>query len=98
MIVIPERWVDMSGNILEQIKSDLDSFVGKKVRLKANQGRRKIIEKEGILEKTYPKVFVVKVDEDQTPRRISYSYADVLTETVEVKIKENNMKIGCISV
>ncbi|TDX51288.1 Veg family protein [Orenia marismortui] len=88
----------MSDNILKQIKSDLDSFVGKKVRLKANQGRRKIIEKEGILEQTYPKVFVVKVDEDQTPRRISYSYADVLTETVEVKIKENNMKIGCISV
>ncbi|PRX26462.1 uncharacterized protein Veg [Orenia metallireducens] len=88
----------MSDNILGQIKSDLDSFVGKKVRLKANQGRRKIIEKEGILEQTYPKVFVVKVDEDQTPRRISYSYADVLTETVEVKIKDNNMKIGCISV
>ncbi|WP_027339758.1 Veg family protein [Halonatronum saccharophilum] len=87
----------MSDNILGQIKSDLDSFVGKEVRLKANQGRRKIIEKEGILEKTYPKVFVVKVNDNQTPQRISYSYADVLTETVEVKIKENNMKIGCIS-
>ena len=87
----------MSDNILGQIKSDLDSFVGKEVKLKANQGRRKIIEKEGVLEKTYPKVFVVKVNDNQNPQRISYSYADVLTETVEVKIKENNMKIGCIS-
>ena len=88
----------MADNILTQIKSDLDSFVGKEVRLKANQGRRKIIEKDGVLEKTYPKVFVVKLNEDQTPRRVSYSYADILTETVEVKIKDNNMKIGCISV
>ncbi|MCK8826720.1 Veg family protein [Natroniella acetigena] len=88
----------MSNNILNQIKSDLDSFVGKEVHLKANQGRRKIMEKEGVLEETYSNVFVVKVDDNQTPRRISYSYADVLTETVEIKIKENNMKIGCISI
>ncbi|MGM0501927.1 MAG: Veg family protein [Bacillota bacterium] len=88
----------MGNNILTQIKSDLDSFVGKQVELKANQGRRKIIEKEGILLETYPNVFVIKVNDDQTPRRMSYSYADVLTETVEVKIKENEMRIGCISV
>ena len=88
----------MGKNILTQIKSDLDSFVGKKVKLKANQGRRKIMEKDGVLEKTYPKVFVVKVDDNRSPQRVSYSYADVLTETVEIEIKENNMKIGCISV
>jgi uncharacterized protein Veg len=93
-----ERWAEMGNNILTQIKSDLDSFVGKEVQLKANQGRRKIIQKEGVLVETYPNVFVIKVKDDQTPRRMSYSYADVLTETVEVKIKENNMRIGCISV
>ncbi len=88
----------MGENILSQIKEDLESFVGMEVKLKANQGRRKIMEKDGVLEETYPKVFVVKVDDDRFPRRISYSYADVLTETVEIEIKENNMKIGCISV
>lgn len=85
-------------NILKQIKNDLESFVGKQVRLKANQGRRKIIQKEGVLEETYSNVFVVKVDDEQTPRKVSYSYADVLTETVEIKIKGNNTKIGCVSV
>ncbi|GAB6099743.1 Veg family protein [Halanaerocella petrolearia] len=86
------------NNILRQIKSDLDSFVGEEVTLKANQGRRKIIQREGVLESTYPKVFVVRVEGSQTPQRMSYSYADVLTETVEVEIKENEMKIGCITV
>lgn len=88
----------MGDNILEQIKSDLESFVGKEVSLKANQGRRKIIEKEGVLEETYSNVFVVKVEEDRAPRKVSYSYADILTETVEVQIKDNNTKIGCVSV
>ncbi|ADL11610.1 Veg family protein [Acetohalobium arabaticum] len=88
----------MGDNILEQIKSDLESFVGKEVSLKANQGRRKIIKKEGVLEETYSNVFVVKVEEDRAPRKVSYSYADILTETVEVQIKNNNTKIGCVSV
>ncbi|MGM0472437.1 MAG: Veg family protein [Bacillota bacterium] len=88
----------MGDNILEQIKSDLEAFVGQQVSLKANQGRRKIIEKEGVLEETYSNIFVVKVEEDQTPRKVSYSYADILTETVEIQIKENNTKIGCVSV
>ncbi len=88
----------MENNILNQIKEDLDSFVGKEVTLKANQGRRKIIEREGVLKETYPNVFVITVEDGQTPRRMSYSYADVLTETVEIEIKENQMKIGCITV
>ncbi|AZR74442.1 Veg protein [Anoxybacter fermentans] len=88
----------MAKNVLEEIKKDLDSYVGERVTLKANRGRRKILQKEGILEQTYPNIFIIKVDEDRGPRRISYSYADILTETVEIKIKNKNTKIGSISV
>ena len=42
----------MAGrNALEIIKRDLEPFVGKKVMVRANQGRRKVFETEGILEK-----------------------------------------------
>lgn len=88
----------MANNMLDSIKKDLDSFVGQRVTLKANRGRRKILQREGILEKTYPNIFVIKVDGDHNPRRISYSYADILTETVEIKVKEKNAKIGSVSV
>lgn len=88
----------MANNMLDAIKKDLDGFVGQRVTLKANRGRRKILQREGILEKTYPNIFVIKVDGDHNPRRISYSYADILTETVEIKIKEKNAKIGSVSV
>lgn len=73
-------------SMLEQIKLDLESSVGKRVKLKANRGRRRIIEAEGVIENTYPKLFVVKLDKSHSIRRMSYTYADVLTKTVELTI------------
>ena len=73
-----------SPRALSDIKKDLESFVGSKIRLKANRGRNRIIEKEGVLESIYPNIFVVKLYERRVERRVSYSYADVLTETVEL--------------
>lgn len=87
----------MAKKVLEGIKKDLDSFVGQRVTLKANRGRRKILQREGILESTYPNIFVIKIEGEHSPRRVSYSYADILTETVEIKIKEKNAKIGSVS-
>lgn len=81
----------MGKNALSEIKSALDSYIGKKIRLKANSGRRKTIERTGILEETYPSVFIVKLDEDHHAfERVSYSYADVLTESVELTVFVNN--------
>lgn len=76
----------ISPKAISEIKRDIDVFVGSRVRLKANKGRNRIIEKEGVLESTYPNIFVIKVRERKVERRISYSYADVLTETVELFI------------
>ncbi|OLZ11981.1 Veg family protein [Sulfobacillus thermosulfidooxidans] len=80
-------------SILEDIKKELESHVGEKIRLKANKGRKKVDEKEGILEKTYPHIFVVKIEEEhlseKSERRVSYSYTDVLTETVELILPES---------
>ncbi len=84
-------------NILEEIKRDLDSFLGHEVSIKANNGRKKIMRKVGILEKTYPRVFVIKVQDEDSPRRLSYSYADILTETVEIKVKGQEDRIGCLN-
>lgn len=77
----------MSRNTLSEIKLALDGHIGQKIHLKANSGRRKTIERTGVLEETYPSVFVVKLDEDQHSfDRVSYSYADILTESVELTV------------
>ena len=77
-------------SVLDDIKKELESHVGERIRVKANKGRKKVDEKEGILEKTYPYIFVVKIEEGHlSERRVSYSYTDVLTETVELILPES---------
>ena len=91
---IKERWNPMSKNVLEEIKEEVHSFVGQEVMIKANRGRRKVMKKEGVLERTHSNIFVVKVDDHDQIRRLSYSYADLLTDNVELKTKEDETKIG----
>ncbi|MDP4085438.1 MAG: Veg family protein [Bacillota bacterium] len=75
---------------LADIKLALDSNLGKRLLLKANGGRRKTIERSGVLAETYPSVFVIELDQDANAfERVSYSYADVLTETVQITFFED---------
>ncbi len=73
-------------NTLVEIKQVIDRHIGEKVRLKTNGGRKKTIIKEGVIEETYPSIFIVKVDMDNSVRHLSYSYSDILTETVELSL------------
>ncbi|GIN58054.1 MULTISPECIES: biofilm formation stimulator Veg [Lederbergia] len=75
---------------LASIKRSLDSNLGRRLMLKANGGRRKTIERSGVLAETYPSVFVIELDQEENSfERVSYSYADVLTETVELTFFED---------
>ncbi len=74
---------------LVEIKQGLDGHVGKRLRIKANGGRKKTIERFGTLSETYPSVFIVELDQAENAfERVSYSYADILTETVELNFTE----------
>ena len=78
------------GKTLVEIKQSLEENVGKRITLTANGGRRKIVERSGMLEGTYPSVFIVKLDRDKHKvERVSYSYTDVLTETVQLTVCED---------
>ena len=71
------------NNKIAAIKKDIENHVGETVTLKANGGRRKILVNKGIIEKTYPSIFVIRLDND-THRTVTYSYSDVLTKTVQL--------------
>lgn len=86
----------MASNVLKEIRNNVNSFVGREVKIKANRGRRKAMKKEGVLEKTHPNVFVVKIDDNEQTLRLSYSYADLLTDNVELKVKDDETRIGII--
>ncbi len=81
-------------NRLSAIKDNVKDHIGEKVRLKANKGRKKTTIREGVLENVYPSIFVVKIDGGyNSVRRVSYSYSDILTNTVEVTLCEEERKI-----
>ena len=73
-----------------EIKKGLEGQIGKRLKLTANGGRRKTIIRSGVLSETYPAVFVVELDKEENAfERVSYSYADVLTEAVEINFLED---------
>ncbi|RCW54655.1 MULTISPECIES: Veg family protein [Halanaerobium] len=84
----------MEENVLDKIKEEVKSFVGHRVSVKANRGRRKAVEKEGVLEKTHENVFVVRIKDHNQIRRLSYTYSDLLTDDVVVMSKDDEVKIG----
>ncbi len=76
-----------SRDDLNQIRKVVEENLGKEVILKANKGRKKIVTKKGILTDAYPSVFTVQIENEfDSVRTVSYSYTDVLTSTVELKI------------
>ncbi|TYQ14807.1 UNVERIFIED_CONTAM: uncharacterized protein Veg [Acetivibrio alkalicellulosi] len=84
----------MEKSSLFQIKKDIETCVGQKIQLKANKGRKKAFIKEGVLENTYPSIFIVKFENDyEATRRVSYSYTDILTKAVEIVVCKDNRKI-----
>jgi uncharacterized protein Veg len=70
-------------NVLDSIKRNIEDHLGEKVVLKANSGRKRVVVNNGVIEKTYPSIFVVRLESD-TQRKVTYSYSDVLTKTVQL--------------
>ncbi len=82
------RWFAiLEKDILIRIRKDIEKCIGKNVILRANKGRKKTIVREGILEASYPNLFVVRIcNEYDSSRKVSYTYTDILTGTVEVTV------------
>ena len=72
---------------IDSIRTKLDSHLGKRIKVRANEGRRRISVKEGILENTYPSIFVIRLG-DESGRAATWSYIDVLTDSVEIQFLE----------
>ncbi|MZQ96697.1 MAG: Veg protein [Acidaminobacter sp.] len=72
---------------LAEIRKSVEGLIGERVILKTNKGKRKANVREGILEVAYPSVFTVRINAGlDTERRVSFSYSDILTDTVEVTL------------
>ena len=76
---------ELSVNHVDEIHGKLNEMVGARVKVKANMGRTRVIERNGVIKNVYPTGFIVEVDERRGRKsRQSYQYVDVLTGTVEL--------------
>lgn len=83
-----------SVNRVDEIRDRLTELQGKRVKVKANMGRSRIVERAGTLVNVHPSLFVVEVEERRgRTARQSYQYVDVLTGTVELYDAESGEKL-----
>lgn len=74
-----------SANRVDTIRETLEGMKGQRVRVRANMGRSRIVERTGTLVAAHPSLFLVEVEERRgRSARQSYQYVDVLTGTVEL--------------
>ena len=69
---------------IANLRTDIKEKIGQKIIIKGTLGRSKFFEKEGTIEKIYQNIFTVKYEEND--RNATYTYTDVLTRNVEVKV------------
>ena len=74
-----------SANRVDNIRDTLLAMQGERVRVRANMGRSRIVERTGTLVAVHPSLFLVEVEERRgRTARQSYQFVDILTGTVEL--------------
>lgn len=74
-----------SANRVDEIREGLAALKGERIKVRANMGRSRILERTGTLVGVHPSLFVVEVEERRGRKsRQSFQYVDVLTCTVEI--------------
>ncbi|AXY26544.1 hypothetical protein CL176_11355 [Suicoccus acidiformans] len=74
---------------LAEIKLFLDNRLGEEITVTVQMGRKKKKERRGILKETYRSIFIVDLDQSENDfDRVSYSYRDILTNTIELDFND----------
>lgn len=82
------------ANRVDDIHETLVSLKDQRLRVRANMGRSRIIERTGTLIAVHPSLFLIEAEARRgRTTRLSYQYADVLTGAVELFDTDTGEKI-----
>lgn len=79
----------VSKESLLKVRQDVENYVGQEILIKANIGRNKCVCRKGVIDSTYTNLFVFK--ENDTSSKLSYSYADLATNNLELSLPTGEM-------
>jgi uncharacterized protein Veg len=72
---------------ISKVRASVLGQLGSKVMIQLDRGRNRIDIQEGIIKGAYPSVFTILVDDEKNPPQLlSFSYADVLTRDIRMKL------------
>ena len=77
----------MAGTI-RSIREQVSLYKGLTVRYRTAKGRRKVEERQGVILETYPNLFTLYVESQDS--KVSFSYAELLTREVELELLSEN--------
>jgi uncharacterized protein Veg len=72
------------ADTLSAIREQVSQYRGSRVFYRAANGRRKAEARQGIIIEAYPSLFTLFVESQNST--VSFSYADLLTKEVELKL------------
>jgi len=80
----------MEKKDLSQIRKFITQQVGNRVRMESNKRHNKSVINEGVIANVYPSIFTIQLNEGKATnnRTVSYSYTDILTNSVELTLYE----------
>lgn len=76
---------------LDNIRETVRLHRGARISYRAANGRRKVEERNGVIQEVYPSLFTVYIDSQKST--ISFTYADILTRDVEVQLESNGKNL-----
>ena len=78
---------------IEEIKQEIEKLKGKKILMSVNQGRKKFVNFEGIIQDTYKSIFVVKLIENKiTKSNDKITNNSSAIDKLQKVIEENSTK------
>ncbi len=74
---------------IDKVRASVSGQLGNRVMIQLDRGRNRVDIQEGVIQGAYPSVFTILIDdgnEKKPSQLLSFSYADVLTRDVRMKL------------
>ena len=73
---------------ISKVRASVHQQCGNRVKIQLDRGRNKVDIQEGVIQKAYPSVFTILVDDEQdnAPQLLSFSYTDIIPKDIRMKL------------
>ncbi len=81
--------IQMEQEDFNKVRASIREQCGSEVMIQLDRGRNKVDIQKGVIMEAYPSVFTILVDEeddDKPAQLLSFSYTDVITKDIRMKL------------